>query len=436
MGRGTTWQSAVLASLSVSGAFLGATAPIPEVSHGQSANEVVALTTSQNLLATDPTALRRFLKTARPAPVSSEDKARALTALPLEGAVSHLSASARQKLAALTTLLRATEREPVYEIKVIAVPQAGLALYARAVILISEATLTLVDAEELQALVAHEVGHEYVWTERERSLKLGDHSRLKDLELMCDGIAIVMLQGLGMDVSRLMSGVQRINRFNLERFGTANNESDYPTLAQRQVFARAMAARSAGATAEVPVGLDLRIIAHTTLDVVELDRTSETVQRLLAAAGVLSRWRDCSGACSADPGSVAIDVLLLPMTKLTERDVYGEVAHDAITGAPTVLIYVPSIADRVRAIRSSIDGRSNPALATMQTGHLVGAAVAHEVGHALGLRHGARGVMKGRLTVDDALALRTSRLLFTSSESATMRSTLRAARNSVAAAAR
>jgi hypothetical protein len=253
---------------------------------------------------------------------------------------------------------------------------------------------------------------------------------------MCDGIAIVMLQGLGMDVSRLMSGVQRINRFNLERFGTANNESDYPTLAQRQVFARAMAARSAGATAEVPVGLDLRIIAHTTLDVVELDRTSETVQRLLAAAGVLSRWRDCSGACSADPGSVAIDVLLLPMTKLTERDVYGEVAHDAITGAPTVLIYVPSIADRVRAIRSSIDGRSNPALATMQTGHLVGAAVAHEVGHALGLRHGARGVMKGRLTVDDALALRTSRLLFTSSESATMRSTLRAARNSVAAAAR
>jgi hypothetical protein len=127
MGRGTTWQSAVLASLSVSGAFLGATAPIPEVSHGQSANEVVALTTSQNLLATDPTALRRFLKTARPAPVSSEDKARALTALPLEGAVSHLSASARQKLAALTTLLRATEREPVYEIKVIAVPQAGRA---------------------------------------------------------------------------------------------------------------------------------------------------------------------------------------------------------------------------------------------------------------------------------------------------------------------
>ena len=437
MGRGTRWQAAVVASLSVSGPFLGATAPIPEMAHGKSADEVVALTTSQNLLATDPTALRRFLQNARPAPVSSEDKARALTALPLEGAVTHLSASARQKLAALTTLLRATGREPVYEIKVIAVPQAGLALYARAVLLISEATLTLVDAEELQALLAHEVGHEYVWTERERSVNAGDHGRVKDLELMCDGIAIVMLQGLGMDASRLMSGLQRINRFNLERLGTANNESDYPTLAQRQVFARAMVARSAEATAEVPVDLDLRFTSHATLDAVELERTSETVQRLLTAAGVLSRWRDCSGAgCRADPGSAAIDVLLLPMTKLTERDVYGEVAHDAITGAPTVLIYVPPIADRVRAIRSSIDGRSNPALATMQTGHLVGAAIAHEVGHALGLRHGARGVMKGRLTFDDALALRTSRLLFTSSEGATMRSTLRTARNSVAAPAR
>ena len=251
MGRGTTWRSAVVASLCVSGALLGATAPIPEVSHGQSAVEVVALTTSQDLLATDPTALRRFLKTARPAPLSSEDKARALTALPLEGEVTHLSASARQKLAALTMLLRATGWESVYEIKVIAVPQAGLALYARAVVLISEATLTLVDAEELQALVAHEVGHEYVWAERERSFKVGDHSRLKDLELMCDGIAIVMLRGLGMDVSRLMSGLQRINRFNRERFGDANNESDYPTLAQRQVFARAMATRSAEATARL-----------------------------------------------------------------------------------------------------------------------------------------------------------------------------------------
>jgi hypothetical protein len=120
------------------------------------------------------------------------------------------------------------------------VPQAAIGLHARAVILMSESALTLLDAAELQALVAHEVGHEYVWTERERSFKVADRSRLKDLELMCDGIAIATLHGLGMDVTRLMSGVQKMIRFNRDRFGTANNERDYPTLAQRQAFARAV----------------------------------------------------------------------------------------------------------------------------------------------------------------------------------------------------
>jgi hypothetical protein len=229
--------------------------------------------------------------------------------------------------------------------------------------------------------------------------------------------------------------VQRIYRFNRERFGTAHNESNYPPLAQRQVFARAMAARSAEAIAEVPVELELRVIAHATLDATELDRTRETLRQLLASGGVLSRWRDCSGAaCSEDPAAVAIDVLLLPVTKLTEGEVHGEVTRDATTGVATVLIYVPPIAERVRAIRTSLDGRSNPALATIQTGHLVGAAMAHEVGHALGLPHGARGVMKGQYTLDEALALRTSRLVFTSAESASMRSVLRTARNSAAAA--
>jgi Peptidase family M48 len=240
MGHGTACLSAVVASLFVPGPLLRATEPIAEVSHNQSAHEAMALTTSQHLLATDPNAFRRFLETARPAPVSTEDKARVLSTLPLEGDVTDFSASARQKLAALTKVLRATKRESVYEIKVIDVPQAAIGLHARAVILISESALTLLDADELQALVAHEIGHEYVWTERERAFQLADRRRLKDLELMCDGIAIVTLHGLGMEVSRLMAGVQKISRFNRERFGTAVNERDYPTLAQRRAFARAV----------------------------------------------------------------------------------------------------------------------------------------------------------------------------------------------------
>ncbi len=245
MGDGTACLAAVVGSVLLSGAFVRATEPTTEVSHNQSGRETVALTTSRNLLATDPNALARFLETARPAPVSAEEKARTLRTLPPEGEVTDLSGSARQKLAALTEVVRATGRESVYEIKVFEAPQAAIGLHARAVLLISEAALTLLDADELQAVLAHEVAHEYVWTERERAFQRADRSRLKDLELMCDGIAIVTLHGRGLDVSRLMAGIQKISRFNRERFGTANNESDYPTLAQRQAFARAMASRSA-----------------------------------------------------------------------------------------------------------------------------------------------------------------------------------------------
>jgi hypothetical protein len=241
MGHGRTCLSVLAVSMLVSGTGLGSNEAIAGSPPVQFPHRLVALTTSQDLLATDPNAIARFLETARPAAVSTEEKARILSTLPLDGEVTNLSASARQKIAVLTELLRTTGYESVYQMKVIDVPQAAMGLHARAVIFVSEAALTLLDADELQASLAHEMAHGYVWTERERALELGDHKRLKDLELVCDAIAIVTLHGLGMDVSRLMSGIEKTTRFNRKRLGTANNERDYPTLAERQAFARAMA---------------------------------------------------------------------------------------------------------------------------------------------------------------------------------------------------
>jgi hypothetical protein len=198
------------------------------------------LSNPQDLLSTEPGAFARLLETARPMPVSSDDKARILSSLPETGEITNLNAQALHKLAALSRVLRATDS--VYAIKVIAVPQAAIGLHGRTVLLISETALTLLGADELQAMVAHEIGHEYVWLEYERAFGLADRNRLKELELVCDGIAIATLHGLGMDPSRLMAGVEKISRFNRERFGTAINESSHPTLGQRRAFARALTA--------------------------------------------------------------------------------------------------------------------------------------------------------------------------------------------------
>jgi hypothetical protein len=143
--HGTTGLSAVVASVLlactpllsldtvISGTSLRANQLIAEASRELPPQPTWPLSNSRNLLATDPTAFVQFLKTVRPEPVSAENKARALSSLPEEGEVTNLNASARQKLSALVDVLRATDRDSVYEIKVIAVPQAAVVLHARAI---------------------------------------------------------------------------------------------------------------------------------------------------------------------------------------------------------------------------------------------------------------------------------------------------------------
>ena len=65
---------------------------------------------------------------------------------------------------------RGHDRAHVFQTKLIEVPQAVVALHHRTVLLISRAALELLSGAELQALVAHEVGHDYFWPEFERTL--------------------------------------------------------------------------------------------------------------------------------------------------------------------------------------------------------------------------------------------------------------------------
>ena len=74
------------------------------------------------------------------------------------------------------------------------------------------AALRLLDADELQALLAHELGHEYVWSKYKRRTALGEATHVKELELVCDGIAIVMLRELRIDASRLITAIEKLTR--------------------------------------------------------------------------------------------------------------------------------------------------------------------------------------------------------------------------------
>ena len=203
------------------------------IAHGQT----LAFRNPRDLLVDEPAAFIELLEAARPAPVSTEDMGAILRALPPEGEVTKLGAPAQQKVDAVRQLLTATRRD-WYEIKVIDLPQAGMALHDRAVLLIPAPTIALLSAAELQAMAAHEIGHEYVWTEWKRAHQHADQDRLKELELVCDSIAAVMLHQLGMDSSSVIDAIEKVTRFNLQRFGTASNEKNYPTVADRRAFVR------------------------------------------------------------------------------------------------------------------------------------------------------------------------------------------------------
>jgi membrane-bound ClpP family serine protease len=138
---------------------------------------------------------------------------------------------------AVRQLLTAIGRDG-YQVKVIDLPQAAMALHARSVILISAHAVAVLNAAELQAAAAHEIGHEYVWTEWSRAHEDGDQERLKTLELVYDAIGAVTLRQMGIDPSRMIGAMEKIARFNRQRFGVATNETHYPTLAERRVFAR------------------------------------------------------------------------------------------------------------------------------------------------------------------------------------------------------
>jgi hypothetical protein len=107
----------------------------------------------------------------------------------------------------------------------------------RAVVLISRPALRLLSDAELQATVAHEMGHDYFWRDDAVLRAWPDSRSLQVVELKCDGG--LTLLALESDPDHLYRAIERIARFN----GVPNarwQNNGYPHPRDRKPFGRAL----------------------------------------------------------------------------------------------------------------------------------------------------------------------------------------------------
>ena len=201
---------------------------------------------AMTVLRTDPNTFWKDLGQSRPQAPSPESKAAVLAALPVKGEIRNLKEPARRKLSAAQEILRLHERDTVYEVKVIDVPDAFVGLHARSVILISQNALNLLSVEELQASIAHEAGHEYIWAQYATAREQKDFGRLQELEMFCDIVSVVTLRRAGLDPSSLITCFEELLSYNHERFGRHPNEAHYVSPGDRKRFIHTVMRWAAG----------------------------------------------------------------------------------------------------------------------------------------------------------------------------------------------
>jgi Zn-dependent protease with chaperone function len=178
-----------------------------------------------------------YLKHVRLPKVSEAHKADVLTRI-AKGEEVTVSGRMKDKLASLDPILKYHERNSVVEIRVIGVKELFVGFQGRAVLLISEPALNLLPAPELQAVVAHELGHEYFWSELMEARRQKKRKVIREIELRCDGIAMIALSRLGLDPAKLVSAIGRMRTFNARSVST--DPLYHPTNDERARFISAM----------------------------------------------------------------------------------------------------------------------------------------------------------------------------------------------------
>jgi hypothetical protein len=172
------------------------------------------------------------------------------------------------------------------------------------------------------------------------------------------------------------------------------------------------------------VALRVRAYADRHVDEATVRSALVVAQHLLGSAGLAVVWRMCDAAESCpveETPAPEIVVILSSRNRQNGRDDCGVAARSERVAAGTVIVSVPCVAGAAfRMTRRSRTG-TNPLLAMPRHDDLLGAIVAHEIGHLLGLAHAPAGLMRARLEPADIVALRRKTLRFSPAEAGRMR---------------